>query len=122
MESVGLVGSFGATVADRKLWCINFLRDDDSKAGGWEIFKLECLGFIQKKVGAWLRKPKLTEKGNYMMETSWGRSTLNQKMMNKLQNYFGLAIHQRAGKSVYEAKKSARAVLFHYSGATSLYK
>ena len=56
------------------------------------------------------------------METSWGRSTLNQKIMNKLQNYFGLEIHQRAGKSVYEAKKSARAVLFHYSGATSLYK
>ena len=44
---------------------------------------------------------------------------LQTKKINKLQNYFGIAIRQCCGKSVYEIKKAIGAVLFHCSEASS---
>ena len=76
---------------------------------------------MEKRVGARLQKLKSTNKSKlYDGKPLGGAGHLKDKMMNKLQNYFGLAIHQYAGKSVYEVKKSATAVLFHCSGETSL--
>ena len=49
-----------------------------------------------------------------------GAGRLTEKMINKLQNYSGIAIRQCSGKSVYEMKKTVGAVLFHCSEATSL--
>ena len=41
-------------------------------------------------------------------------------MINKLQNYFAIAIRQSKGKTVYELKKEIGAVLFHCSEASNL--
>ena len=49
-----------------------------------------------------------------------GAGCLTEKMINNLQNYFGIAIRQCSGKSAYEMKKAVEAVLFHCSEATSL--
>ena len=131
MEATGLVESFQASVPDRKLRYINFLGDGDSKAfidvknsvpyEGKEINKLECVGHIQKRVGARLRKLKSTNKSKLADgKPLGGVGRLTEKMINKLQNYFGIAVRQCSGKSVYEMKKAIGAVLFHCSEAKSL--
>ncbi|MBY0580841.1 MAG: hypothetical protein K2P53_04080 [Rickettsiales bacterium] len=130
MEAAGLVECFNASVLERKLRYINYLGDGDSKAfsdvqkqnpyDGKEITKLECVGHIQKRVGSRLRKLKATTKcllsdGKRL----GGVGRLTDKKINKLQNYFGIAIRQCCGKSVYELKKAIGAVLFHCSEASS---
>ena len=72
MKAAGLVACFNASVLERKLRYINYFGDGDSKAfsdiqkqnpyDGKEITKLECVGHIQKRVGARLRKLKATNK------------------------------------------------------------
>ena len=49
-----------------------------------------------------------------------GVGRLTDKMINKLQSYFGMAIGQSTGKTVYEMKKAIGAVLFQCSAASNL--
>ena len=49
-----------------------------------------------------------------------GKERLTDKMINKLQNYFGITIRQSKGKTVYELKNAIGAVLFHCSEASNL--
>ncbi|XP_065678497.1 uncharacterized protein LOC136093423 [Hydra vulgaris] len=129
MEAAGLVECFNASVLERKLRYINYLGDGDSKAFsdiqkqnpyGKEITKLECVGHIQKRVGARLRKLKATNKSLLSDGKKLGGvGRLTDKKINKLQNYFGIAIRQCCGKSVYELKKAIGAVLFYCSEASS---
>ena len=53
-------------------------------------------------------------------KTLGGKGRLTDKMINKLHNYFGIAIRQSAGKKVFEMKKAIGAVLFHCSEASDL--
>ena len=48
-------------------------------------------------------------------KTLGGKGLLTDKIINKLQNYVGIAIGQCAGKTVFEMKKAIGAVLFHCS-------
>ena len=48
------------------------------------------------------------------------KGCLTDNMINKLQNYFGIAIHQCTGTTVYEFKKAIGAVLFQCSEALDL--
>ena len=74
MEAAGLVECFMSSVQDRKLCYINYIADGDSKSysgivaedpyNGKEFKKLECVGHIQKRVGARLRKLKSNSKSN----------------------------------------------------------
>ena len=81
---------------------------------------MECLGHIQKRVGARLRKLKATNKSLLSDgKRLGGVGRLTDKKINKLQNYFGIAILQCCGTSVYELKKAIGAVLFHCSEASS---
>ena len=53
-------------------------------------------------------------------KTLGGKGRLTEQMINKLQNYFGIAIRQCAGETVFETKKAIGAVLFHCSQASNL--
>ena len=74
MEAAGFVECFMSSLQDRKLRFINYIGDGDSKSysdivakdpySGKEVKKLECVGHIQKRVGARLRKLKSNSKSN----------------------------------------------------------
>ena len=45
---------------------------------------------------------------------------MTDKLIDKLQNYFGIAIRQSKGKTIHALKKAVGAVLFHFSEASNL--
>ena len=131
MEAAGLIECFQVSEKDRKLRNINYLGDGDSEFFSEiskldiypqnQIQKLECVDHIQKRLVSRLRKLKSTKKGPLSDgKTLGGKGRLTDKMINKLQNYFGIAIRQSAGKTVFEMKKAIGAVLFHCSEASDL--
>ena len=80
---------------------------------GKEVKKLECVGHTQKRLGARLRKLKTTNKSALADgKPIGGKERLTDKMINKLQDYFGIAARKSKGKNFYELKKAIRAVLF----------
>ena len=48
------------------------------------------------------------------------RGHLTDKIISKLQNYYGLALQQSTGITVYQLKKAVWAILFHCSDASDL--
>ena len=124
MEAAGLVDCFMSSAETRKLRYTHYVGDGDSKAyldivkndpyPGTVVEKLECVGHIQKRVGNRLRNLRNTVK------TLKGRGRLTDKIINKLQNYYGLALRQSTGTTVYQLKKGVGAVLFHCSEASDL--
>ena len=100
---------------DRKLRYINYIGGGDSKSysdvvahddlyHGKEVKKLECVGhtpYLQKRLGARLRKLKTLNKSALSDgRPRGGKGRLTDKMINKLQNYFGIAIRQSKGKTI----------------------
>ena len=80
--------------------------------------KLECVGHMQKCLDSRLRYLKHTMKGPLADGKKLGdKGCLTDKVINKLQNYFGIAIRQSTGITVYQLKKAIRVVLFHCSEA-----
>ena len=79
-----------------------------------EIRKLECVGHIQKRVGAHLRKLLQVHKGEILADGKKlsGEGRLTSAVINKLQNYFGLAIRQNSD-TIYPIKKAVLASLLH---------
>ena len=66
---------------------------------GTVVQKLESVGHVQKRVGARLRKLKSSDKTPLSDGKSLsGKGRLTEKMINKLQNYFGIAVQQCTGK------------------------
>ena len=131
MEADGLIECFQVSEKDRKLRCINYLGDGDSKLflekskldiyPQKQVKKLECVGHMQKRLGGRLRKLKSTKKGTLSDgKTLSGKGCLTDKMINKLQNYFGITIRQCEGKRVLEMKKAIGADLFNCSEASNL--
>ena len=124
MEAAGLVDCFMSSAETRKLRYTHYVGDGDSKAyldivkndpyPGTVVEKLECVGHIQKRVGNRLRNLRNT------MKTLKGRGRLTDKIINKLQNYYGLALRQSTGTTVYQLEKGVGAVLFHCSEASDL--
>ena len=116
MESSGIVECFMTSERKRKLRYTHYIGDGDSKThseivnndpyNGLTVEKLECVGHVQKRVGARLRKLKNTDKAKLSDgKPLGGKGRLTEKVINKLQNYFGLAIRQCSGASVYQLKK-----------------
>ena len=61
-----------------------------------------------------LRKLKSENKGKLSDgKPLTGKGRLTEKVINKLQNYFGIAIRQSTGTTVFELKKAIGAVLYH---------
>ena len=78
--------------------------------------KLECVGHVQKHLGTRCRKVIALFHGQKLNDgkgiSDAGR--LTEKAINKLQNYFGIAIRQNVN-NLYQMKKCVWAVLFHNS-------
>ena len=84
------------------------------------IIKGECVGHIQKRVGGRPRKFK-KENGSEILSDGKkldGVGRLHDKWINKLQNYYGLAICRNT-HSLISTREAVGAVLYHCSEATS---
>ena len=73
---------------------------------GVSVVEYECIGHVQKRVGNRLRKLKKTDKG---------LSGLTDSVIDKLQNYYGMAIRsiRSNGNDFQGMKSTVAAVLFH---------
>ena len=118
METTGAKHVFLRSIDKYKLRYVNFLGDGDSKSfnnvidtyPGIQVNKLECVGHYQKRVGTRLRNLKKREKG------LGGRGCLTDAVIDRLQNFFGVAIRQNAG-NLAGMKASALATLFHVASS-----
>ncbi|GFS54327.1 uncharacterized protein TNCV_4808431 [Trichonephila clavipes] len=94
MEPVDVYRIFERSAPMRILQRVQFYGDGGSKSfhavknvyGENSVKNFECIGHIQKRVGSRLRKLKLKQKGE------GGRGKLTNNFINKLQNYYGIAI------------------------------
>ena len=143
MESDALVDIFKSSETFNGFRYVEFLGDGDTKSHhdvvasdpypGTVVKKLECIGHVPKRVGNRLRRLKTSykvprskevdknkkKKDNSEDDISKAIAKLTHKQINKLQNYYGIAVRQFTGTSVYESKKSIDAVLYHSSEADS---
>ena len=131
MECTGAVKMFERSLQNYGLRYLKFYGDGDSKGfntvesiyEGVKIAKLECIEHYQKRVGDRLRKlkkrvkglggqAKQKEGGKVTKTKVKARSRLTDALIDKLQNYFGIALRSSA-KTVPELKKALLASLFH---------
>ena len=122
MEAAGAVEIFCRSVDKHGLIYQDYIGDGDTTsfkevvaAKPYEKYgitpnKLECVGHIQKRLGNRLRVLRKSCK-NTKTPLS-GRGKLTDKVINSLQNYFGLAIRQNKG-NLYSMKKAVGAILWH---------
>ena len=134
MESVGAVAMFASSVDKHNLRYSHYIGDGDtgsyksvvdSKPYGEDLIpaKLECEGHLQKRAGSKTRKLRNDWKGKKLSDgkTMSGCGRLTDKAINKMQNYYGMAIRQNSAaawggdrkKALYNMKKSVLAVLWH---------
>ena len=127
MESAGVISIFNRSKESRCLRYMRYLGDGDTKSFKDVVnanaypekeppIKEECIGHVQKKVGARLRSLNLKYKGANLEDgkklTGPGRMT--ERVMNTLQNYYGMVIRNNIG-NLYQMKKGVAAILFHCS-------
>ena len=127
MEAAGALNIFKRSVGKYNLQYVNYLGDGDSSSFaavqeaqpyGPDIIinKLECIGHIQKRIGSRLRDLKIKYKGQKLTDGKFisGKGRLTDAAINKLQNYFGIAVRENLD-SIYSMKKCILASLFHNS-------
>ena len=116
MEHVGAERIFSRSIEKRQLRSTGFYGDGDSKAFAMVehiyednvVIKYECIGHYQKRVGNRLRKLK---------KQVSGLKELTETMIDKLQNYFGIAL--RSNVITVEAMSGAiLASLFHVASSS----
>ena len=80
------------------------IRSEIYAADGIQVVKKECIGHGQKRVGTALRKLK--------KENPDGKKKLTDAMIDRLQNYYGIAIRSNVG-DLNGMKKAIHASFFH---------
>lgn len=118
MEVTGATRIFERSIKTRGLRYTEYLGDGDSKGfdtvalnnPNANLKKLECVGHVQKRVGTRLRNLKK------VVKNLGGRGKLTNKMIDKLQNYYGIAVRANAG-NLAEMKKGIHASLFHVASS-----
>lgn len=124
MESAGAIAMFRRSEEARGVRYTKYLGDGDSKGfqsvvedqpyGMCELDKLECLGHVQKRMGSRLRSLCKRMRGKKLSDGKILRGTgrLTDPAIDKLQNYYGLAI--RRNKNDLQAMiKAVWATYFH---------
>ncbi|GFU24687.1 uncharacterized protein TNCV_3178271 [Trichonephila clavipes] len=114
MEPVGAYRLFERSRETRKLEYVEFYGDGDSKSllavkdiyGIDSVRKYECIGHIQKRVGSKLRILKTKEKG------LGGKGKLSDSFIDKIQNYYGIAIRSNIG-NLEEMQRAVIAAFYH---------
>ena len=98
---------------------MKFLGDGGSKGfpavediyEGINVEKLECIGHVQKRLGNRLRNLKKNVKG------LGGRGRLTDNIIDKLQNYYGMAIRQNNGDLNAMKSATTAASLFYVASS-----
>lgn len=114
METVGATRIFSRSEETRELKYVKYYGDGDSKAylcvrdmyGQNSVCKMECIGHIQKRVGTRLRNLKTKCKGLS------GKGKLTDTFIDRLQNYYGIAIRANVG-NLKSMQQNVIAALFH---------
>ena len=136
MEAKGAQYIFNTSVEKYHLGYSQYLGDGDTesfkkvadaKPYGDAVVptKLECVGHVQKRLGAHLRKLKADLNGRKLSDGKpiSGKGRLTDKIINKMQNYYGMGIRQNSiqqwdndhGTALYMMKKAVLAMLFNCS-------
>ena len=118
MEVTGAKRIFSRSIESYKLRYTEFLGDGDCKShssiknmyDGVEVTKLECVGHIQKRVGSRLRQLKKAQ------TNLGGKGKLTYNIIDKLQNYYGIAVRSNIG-DLEGMKKAISASLFHVASS-----
>ena len=118
MEVAGVKAIFKRSVKNNQLRYTEYFGDGDSKSfsavqniyDGVTIVKRECIGHIQKRVGNRCRKLKKRVKG------LGGKGKLTDSVIDKLQNYYGIAVRNNSG-DLQKMKPSIAAALFHVASS-----
>lgn len=125
MEVTGAVEIFKRSEQTRSVRYVKYLGDGDSKGfkkvveeepygKGVTITKLECVGHVQKRMGAKLRRLRKEMKGEKLEDGKGlsGRGRLTDSEIDNLQLYYGLAI-RRNSEDVKAMAKDIWAIYFH---------
>ena len=82
--------------------------------GDTPVEKLECVGYVQKRVGTRLRKLKQTYKDKKLSDNRGltGAGRLTEQKIGTLQNYFGMAIRGNSG-DLNAMQQAVMASLYH---------
>ncbi|GFX13531.1 uncharacterized protein TNCV_2192851 [Trichonephila clavipes] len=126
MESEGALRIFSRSLPNYNVRYVQYLGDGDSKGflrvqesniygDEFPVEKLECIGHVQKRMGARLRALKNNLKSTKLSDNKpiSGRGRLTDAEIHLLQKYYGLAIRRNVGKSVADMSKSIWAIYFH---------
>lgn len=128
MDASGLLYIFQRSVEQYGLRYLEFLGDGDSKAhkllveqavyGDAEVEKLECVGHVQKRLGSRLRSLKKRLGKNRLEDGKpiGGKGRLTDKVIDKLQVYYGKAIRQNTHS--VDAMQNAIMAIWHHSKST----
>ncbi|GFX13470.1 uncharacterized protein TNCV_2192241 [Trichonephila clavipes] len=119
METVGAYRIFERSENHRKLQYTDYYGDGDSKAyesvknmyAPNTVNKLECIGHVQKRVRSHLRKLKKSVKG------LGGKGKLTDNFIDKLQNYYGIAIRSNI-KNLANMQSAVIAAFYHCCPST----
>lgn len=118
MEAEGAKHIFSRSIKNRNLRYTQFYGDGDSKSHATvkyiypdlTIEKLECIGHVQKRVGNRLRN--LRKK----VKSITGKGKLTLHAIDKLQNYYGIAVRSNIG-NLEAMEKAIHATLFHVASS-----
>ena len=112
MESQEACETFLRSVEKRNLKYTQFVRDGDTGTfakvrdswekvfkGNYVVVKEECVGHVQKRMGSCLREPEHKRKGEKLSDVKvlGGKGRLTDKIIDKIQNYYGEAIRNNTG-------------------------
>ncbi|GFY32216.1 uncharacterized protein TNCV_3557241 [Trichonephila clavipes] len=122
MEVDGMKEIFQRSVPQRNAKYIKYIGDGDTKTfpelqrtAPYSIEKVECVGHIQKRMGARLRKLKTMNRGKKLSDgkSISGKNRLTDKFIDTITTYYGNAIRQN-NSSVSDMRQVIWAIYCHY--------
>ncbi|GFX99379.1 uncharacterized protein TNCV_1550431 [Trichonephila clavipes] len=118
IEAVGATRISQRSIVKQGLKYAHYYGDGDFKGfisvkdtyGKDSVTKYECIGHVQKRVGARLRKLKSKNKNLF------GKSKLTDSFIDRMQNYYGIAVRSNVG-NLSGLQQNVIAALFHCSSS-----
>ncbi|GFY08705.1 uncharacterized protein TNCV_5006181 [Trichonephila clavipes] len=122
MEVDGMKEIFQRSVPQRNAIYIKYIGNGDTKpfpelqrTAPYSIEKVECVGHIQKRMGATLRNIKTMHRGKKLSDgkSISGKNRLTDKFIDTITTYYGNAIRQN-NSSVSDMRQAIWAIYCHY--------
>ncbi|GFX90877.1 uncharacterized protein TNCV_3167081 [Trichonephila clavipes] len=123
MEVDGMKEIFQRSVPQRNAKYIKYIGDGDTKTfpelqrtAPYSKEKVECVGHMQKRMGARLRKLKTMNRGKKLSDgkSISGKNRLTDKFIDTITTYYGNAIRQN-NSSISDMCQAIWAIYCHYS-------